>query len=426
MNDQAKNDLLTTIIEHHTDGILLVNHTRQVLFANQIAAKMLGSNPQKLVGSNYPYSLQDNTQNEIEISQPDGVCFVLESHVVQTKKPDPPLFLVTLRDITQRVRAEENLRLTAKVFENTAEGIFITDAASQIILVNRSFSEITGYTPEEVIGADAFLFHAEQRDIEFFRQMWNSLTIIGQWQGEIWNRRKDGDIYPEWLTISVVRNAKGEITNYIAIFTDISSRKHAEDRLRFLATHDPLTGLLNRDLFHDRLDQALRRARRSRMGNDDKWIVAVMLLDLDNFKLINDTLGHAIGDQVLITCADRLQTCVRMSDSVARLGGDEFTVVLESVAAPRNCARIAQKILAELARPVLLGNKEYSMRASLGISLFPWDGEDADTLLKNADIAMYNAKEKRNCYRFHTPALESENFDPSARLAENLIKPGTT
>jgi diguanylate cyclase (GGDEF)-like protein/PAS domain S-box-containing protein len=405
MNDKAKDALIETIVKHHMDGILLVDQDQQVLFANATAARFLGKTSDTLIGNPYPIPLQDIGLKEIEIPCPDSPNRILECHVTHTENNDPPLYLVTLHDVTQRARAEEHLRLTSKVFENTAEGIFITDAGSHIILVNQAFGDITGYKMDEVVGADVLLFHAEERDSEFFRQMWNSLTIIGQWQGEIWNRRKDGDVYPEWLTISVVRDHQNAITNYIGIFTDISTRKNAEERLRYLATHDPLTGLPNRDLFQDRLEQALMRARRNRSGDMSKWIVAVMLLDLDNFKLINDTLGHATGDRVLVACADRLQACVRKTDSVARLGGDEFTVILESVAVPDNCVMLAQKLLDELAQPIQLNDKEYVLHASLGISLYPWDGEDVDTLLKNADIAMYNAKEKRNCYCFHTPSL---------------------
>jgi diguanylate cyclase (GGDEF)-like protein/PAS domain S-box-containing protein len=419
LNDNAKDALIETIVKHHMDGILLVDHNQQVLFANATASRFLDKTNDTLIGSPYPLPLQDIGVKEIEIPCPGSPNRILECHVAHTENHDPPLYLVTLHDVTQRVRAEEHMRLASKVFENTAEGIFITDGTSQIILVNQAFGEITGYAPEEVMGADVLLFHAEQRDGEFFRQMWNSLSIIGQWQGEIWNRRKDGDVYPEWMTISVVRDPQGAITNYIGIFTDISTRKNAEERLRYLATHDPLTGLPNRDLFRDRLEQALMRARRNRSGDMSKWIVAVMLLDVDNFKLINDTLGHAIGDRVLVTCADRLQTCVRKTDSVARLGGDEFTVILESVAVPDNCAMVAQKILDELAQPIQLNDKEYVLHASLGISLYPWDGEDVDALLKNADIAMYNAKEKRNCYRFHTPGLVGNKSDLSTLVVHS-------
>ncbi|MGB9586014.1 MAG: diguanylate cyclase domain-containing protein, partial [Anaerolineales bacterium] len=303
--------------------------------------------------------------------------------------------------ITQRMMREQKLNLAAQAFETTPQGIFITDASGKIVMVNQAFSEITGYPSEEVQGKVAHRFHSDQRDAEFYLQMWKSLSVIGAWQGEIWNRRKDGEIYPEWVTISTVKNNQGELTNYIVIFTDISSRKHTEERLRFLATHDPLTGLPNRELFHDRLDQAIMRARRAQSGKDEKWRVAVMLLDLDNFKGINDTLGHAWGDRVLIEVAQRLQSCVRKSDSVARLGGDEFTIILEGVANRQNCELVANKVLQAIAQPFELDGRQFVLGTSIGISVYPADGEDGESLLKHADVAMYRAKQTKGCFVFY-------------------------
>jgi diguanylate cyclase (GGDEF)-like protein/PAS domain S-box-containing protein len=299
------------------------------------------------------------------------------------------------------VKKDQKLHLAAQAFETTHEGIFITDAQGKIILVNRAFSDITGYTSEEVQGKEAHHFHSDQRDSEFYLQMWKSLSVTGAWQGEIWNRRKDGEIYPEWVTISTVKDGEGNLSNYIVIFTDISSRKHAEDRLRFLATHDPLTGLPNRELFHDRLDQAIMRARRAQSGKDEKWRVAVMLLDLDNFKAINDTLGHAWGDRVLVEVAQRLQNCVRKSDSVARLGGDEFTIILEGVANRQNCELVANKVLQTISQPFELDGRNFILGTSIGISVYPMDGEDGETLLKHADVAMYRAKQTKGCFVFY-------------------------
>ena len=410
MNDQNRLLLLKTIIENHVDGILLVNDQSEILFSNQAVARIFCQPVEQLRANPFQYPLKTDGTSVIQFVRPSGDQISLEMSVIKTRKEREPIFLVTLHDITDRMQAEEHMRLTEKVFENTAEGIFITDADSQIILINQAFTDITGYMATEVTNKEAQLFHSEQRDPEFFRQMWSALTITGQWQGEIWNRRKDGDIYPEWMTISLVRDKLGNPANYIAVFTDISTRKNAEERLRFLATHDPLTALPNRDLFQDRLDQALMRSRRLRAGKDPKWIVAVMLLDLDNFKVINDTHGHPTGDQVLVAVAERLLTCVRKSDSVARLGGDEFTIILEGLADPQNCSRVAQKVLDSLAVPMRLGSKEFQLHASLGISLYPEDGEDVETLLKHADIAMYHAKETHNCYQFYQ--LEGEKTSP--------------
>jgi diguanylate cyclase (GGDEF)-like protein/PAS domain S-box-containing protein len=307
---------------------------------------------------------------------------------------------VTLHDLQSRYFMEQRQNLLAQAFETTPEGIFITDANGVILLANRAFTEITGYGTEEVLGKDALEFHCDQRDAEFYRQMWHSLTLTGAWQGEIWNRRKDGEVYPEWVTISTVKDEKGRISNYIAIFADISTRKQAEERLRFLATHDPLTGLPNRELFHDRLNQALVRSRRARIGQSEKWKLAVFLLDLDNFKEINDTLGHGWGDQTLRVVAERLQSCVRKSDTVSRLGGDEFTILLEGIANRESCNIVANKVLNAISQPIELSGQVFRLTASLGISVYPDHGEDGETLLKHADVAMYRAKKHQGCFHF--------------------------
>ncbi len=394
---------LQTVVTYHRDGILLVNESGIILYANQAAEDLLKIPPDQYDHYPFPFpfpsDLSDSTT--IEYIKPNLEKIQLEMCVQPAVCHDQPVYLITLKDITPRVLHEQKLRLAAQAFETTPEGIFITDSQGQIILVNQAFSNITGYTPVEVQGKVAHDFHHDQRDGDFYLQMWKSLSVIGAWQGEIWNRRKDGEIYPEWVTISTVKDQQGNLTNYIVIFTDISNRKHTEERLRFLATHDPLTDLPNRELFHDRLDQAIMRARRAKSGNDEKWRVAVMLLDLDNFKSINDTLGHAWGDQVLVEVAQRLQNCVRKSDSVARLGGDEFTIILEGVTNRQNCELVANKILQATAEPFELNGQKYNLSASIGISVYPGDGEYSEALLKHADVAMYRAKQIKNCFVFY-------------------------
>jgi diguanylate cyclase (GGDEF)-like protein/PAS domain S-box-containing protein len=289
------------------------------------------------------------------------------------------------------------MHLVSKAFESTAEGIFITNERADIISINKAFTEITGFSPDEVLGEQTHLFQSEHRDQEFFDQLWDSLDVTGRWQGEIWNRNKDGEIFPEWLTISTVKNERGEVTNYIGVFTDITARKKSEERLRYLATHDPLTDLPNRDLFHDRLNHALARARRTRKET------AILLLDLDNFKNINDTLGHSTGDRLLQIVAERLKACLRKSDTVARMGGDEFTFILEQIPNTNVCVIVAQKILHTLTAPFMISEHRFSITASIGISIFPDHGLDPETLLSNADKAMYRAKIKGNNYAFYEP-----------------------
>ncbi len=382
------------------EAILLVTEAGQVLFANQSAEAVLGIPVQRLFEEPFPYPLEVKQFQTIEHSRPNGEIVQLEIAVQAAYSTNGQVYLVTLQDLEARRQREGHQNLLAQAFETTPEGIFITDAEGRILLANRSFTEITGYSAAEVVGKDALAFHCDQRDAEFYHQMWHSLSLTGAWQGEIWNRRKDGEVYPEWVTISTVKDEKGRISNYIAIFADISTRKQAEERLRFLATHDPLTRLPNRELFHDRLEQALIRSRRAKAGNSEKWKAAILLLDLDNFKEINDTLGHAWGDQALVAVAERLQSCVRKSDSISRLGGDEFTILLEAIANRESCSIVANKVLQAIGQPLELGGQLFRLSASIGISIYPDHGEDRETLVKHADVAMYRAKQQKGCFRF--------------------------
>jgi diguanylate cyclase (GGDEF)-like protein/PAS domain S-box-containing protein len=291
---------------------------------------------------------------------------------------------------------EEHLRLSAKVFENAAEGIMVTDSQARIVSVNKAFTEITGYTAEEVTGQNPRLLRSEQHIPEFYKIMWTTLLETGEWQGEIWNRHKNGRAYPAWLTISAIKDEQEKITNYMGIFIDITSNKQAEEHLRYQATHDPLTNLPNRSLFQDRLKQVIALAGRSEKQ------VAVMMLDLDNFKSVNDTLGHAAGDLLLKETAKRLINCMRDCDTAARLGGDEFTVFLAELSEPQDTAVIAQRILDKMSQLFIFGKQERTVTASIGISFYPAHGNDPETLLKNADEAMYRAKKQHNCYRFFT------------------------
>lgn len=306
-------------------------------------------------------------------------------------------------DITERKEAEDRLWLAARVFESTAEGIVITDPDTTILAVNKAFTNITGYMAEEAIGRKMDLLKSGCQEAEFYRAMWDSIHRTGQWCGEIWDRRKDGEVYPRLLTISAVKNNQGEVINYIGTFSDLSSIKEAQRQLEYLANYDDLTRLPNRRLFSDRLSHALDRARRHETQ------LAVMLIDLDNFKVINDTLGHDRGDRLLQAVADRLMECVRQEDTLARLGGDEFTVLLETLTGAREVARTAERIIKALSAPFRLDDHEITITASLGISVYPSDGQDLQSLMKNADTAMYRAKAQgKNYYQFFTADLHAQ------------------
>ena len=308
----------------------------------------------------------------------------------------------TLRDMTLRESAEEKQRLYAKVFENSGEAILISDSNNRIVAVNQALEMDTGYTKGELIGKDPRILSAGKTPRETFRLMWAALQDkeAGFWQGELWDLRKDGSIYPKWAAITAVHDAKGSLTNYIASYTDISERKTSEARIAHLAHHDALTGLFNRYSLENRLAQSLLAARRENRQ------MAVIFIDLDRFKIINDTLGHHVGDLLLVEVANRLSACVRESDIVARLGGDEFVVALTSLANDMDAAHVVKKIIAALEIPCEIEGKQLHTTLSVGISFFPDNGEDVDALMKNADTAMYHAKEKgRNNFQFFSPAM---------------------
>ena len=304
--------------------------------------------------------------------------------------------LCLLADIRERKHAQERLLLSDKVFQSTQEGIVVTDGESNIISVNPAFTAVTGYLPEEVIGQNPKLLKSGRHNEAFYRAMWEDIQDWGQWQGEIWNRRKGGEVYPEWMNISAIRNLDGEAVYYVAVFSDISLVKQNEERLHRLAHFDTLTGLPNRVLVMDRLRQALIHARR--VGGQ----VGLLFLDLDRFKLVNDTLGHRAGDQLLKEVARRLQQTVREQDTVGRLGGDEFTVILPDLSSPTSAANVAGKIIDTLALPVSIDGQDIVVTTSIGIAVYPLTADSPDMLIKHADIAMYQAKnEGRNNYQYY-------------------------
>jgi len=301
---------------------------------------------------------------------------------------------------------ESRLRLAAAVFENTTEGVAITNPSAKIVSVNRAFTDITGFTETEVLGKDPRLLQSGRHDKSFYKEMWTSLKNTDQWQGEIWDRRKNGEVYPKWQSINAVRSEDGELIYYVSVFSDISSIKQSQEELHYMAHHDPLTGLPNRLLLNARLEQAIQRASRQDSH------VAVLFMDLDRFKNVNDTLGHPAGDRLLQLVADRLLNKVREEDTVARLGGDELCVVLEGLTKPSNAAKVARDIIEMLSRPFDLGGPEVFISASVGISVYPQDGLNAGALLENADAAMYQAKNQgRRRYQFYKTELAEGTLD---------------
>ncbi|MBI4985918.1 MAG: EAL domain-containing protein [Rhodocyclales bacterium] len=300
-------------------------------------------------------------------------------------------------DVVQRLRrANDELRQAASVFDHTAEGIMVTDAAAKILSVNRAFTWVTGYAASEVLGQTPKVLGSGRHDENFYRALWATLLKTGHWEGEVWNRRKNGEIYPELLTINAIRDKHGAPQNFVALFRDITQLKRTQEELERLAHFDALTGLPNRTLLGERLHHALDRIRRS--GGE----LAVMVLDLDGFKTVNDSLGHPTGDRLLQAIAQRLAAALRAEDTVARLGGDEFAVILEDLKHGGDAAEVARKLLLSLAEPVDVGGHSALVTVSIGIALYPEDGGDSIALLKAADTAMYQSKQTgRNTFHFH-------------------------
>ena len=319
------------------------------------------------------------------------------------------------RHTTALARSNAELRQAATVFENTLEGVMISDTGQHVVSVNPAFSRIAGYGPEEFLGRNPRELRSDRHEADFFQRMAEALGQHGYWQGEIWNRRKDGEEYPGWTSISAIQDEAGRISHYAEVFSDISALKESEAKLDQLAHHDPLTGLPNRLLLDARMERALSRASRHSRK------VAVMFIDLDRFKNVNDTLGHPAGDLLLQQVAARITACVREQDTVSRLGGDEFAVVLEEVGHANAISLVARKILGALSEKISLYGHEVFISGSVGISLYPDDGQDTTTLFKNADSALYRAKDQgRDNYQFYTEELTTQ---AEARLeAENDLR----
>jgi diguanylate cyclase (GGDEF)-like protein/PAS domain S-box-containing protein len=337
-----------------------------------------------------------------EQSQLEGLDLGADDYL--TKPVVTTVLRARVRNILQRKRAEAQLRLAAHVFEHSGEAIMVTDRSNCIVEVNPAFSRMTGYTSEEVRGQNPRILSSGRATPEDYRAMWQAILERGFWQGEMCDRRKDGEIYPKLLTISVVRNVRGEIDFHIASFANISEQKATEEKIRRVAHHDALTGLPNRLYLQIGLEQILASAKRE---NEE---VAVMFIDLDRFKIINDTLGHNVGDGLLVEVAQRLKNCMRESDLVARLGGDEFVVALAGDDVINTAAHVAENILGSLALPYRIEGHVLHSSTSIGISLYPHDGDSIDSLMKTADTAMYHAKAMgRNNFQFFSPEMNQSS-----------------
>jgi len=420
------------------DAVYLLDLNEQVLRANRAFYRLFGLAPEQVIGRTidvlmHPHGEKDEcpvcrarrlredayvTMDADDPSNPVGCPIEVSIRIIRGDQDQPIGMLVGIKDLTRARQTEEQLRLAASVFEGSQEGIMILGADHRIVDVNQAFSTITGYTAEAVAGQLLrTVLNAEQFEQQACERLWAMVDEDGSWQGEVWYRRADGEVFPAWQNLSVVKNAQGEPMRYIGVFTDVSEKKASEERIHHLAHYDLLTDLPNRVLLQDRLQGALERMRR--VGHQ----LAVLFLDLDRFKNVNDSLGHPVGDRLLQVVAHRLNAVVRDQDTVARLGGDEFLVILEDLHDPQHAGVVARKILERMHEPARVEPHDIYIGASIGISVFPGDGQDAEALIKNADTAMYRAKEMgRNNYQFYTPemtrlSLERFELERGLRLA---------
>ncbi len=429
---QHQHALLNTIIENIPGGVSLLDGERNFVAVNREFRRLL----------DLPDSLFERmpvAAHELARFSAGGADIIddapraPEPYVFERTRPNgttievrgAPLpdggFVTIYTDITARRKSEERLQLAEKVFDNSPDAIMISDHDNRIVSINEAFTQITGFAPEDVLGEDPRILASGRHDAEFYRRMWDELKRNGHWAGEIWDRRKSGETYPKWMTISaVVDRHTGKLTHYVTMFSDITERKTAEQRIHYLAHHDALTGLPNRFSLEARLDQACVEARRH------AWNVAVLFIDLDRFKVINDTLGHHVGDQLLIEVARRFTGSIRETDMVARLGGDEFVIVLPDLKTPSDAATVADKIIGALSTAIVVDGNELHTSPSVGISVYPDDGGDSDTIMRNADTAMYHAKTLgRNNFQFYAEEMNrnaSERLDIERRLRQALAK----
>ncbi len=417
------NECYQRAIFNATPDAMLISDTRGIITqVNQQADLLLGYGLGELVGQSIevlvpesfrakhpethakfvaePVTRPLKTGRTLQARRKDGSTFDVDISVSPIKTEQGLFFASALRDVTLSKQAEAHLRVAAIAFESN-EPMVITDVENIILQVNRAFTESTGYSKEEAVGQKINLLKSGRHDADFYAEMWAGIERDGTWQGEIWDRRKNGEIYPKWLIVSVVKGDNGEVTHYVGTHIDITERKAAEEQIKQLAFFDPLTQLPNRRLLQERLKHGIDVERR-----DGKQL-ALLMLDLDRFKAVNDSLGHLAGDELLQQVSARISNRLRDVDMVARLGGDEFVVLLEDIAHPEDAARVAEHIIADLSKSFCLAQgEEVQIGASIGISLYPQHGENIDILMDHADSALYQAKDAgRGCFAYFSEDL---------------------
>lgn len=425
---------LSGLFDALRDLLFIIDPQGSILHYNRAVTDLLGYESGELVGQPFVSLSPPTRQAALEktfadmvsgrrstcstpVLHRDGSKVTVEIRIAPGYWNGKPALLGVLQDISERLLAEERQKLAASVFDNAHEGIMVTDPQGSIVEVNSTFSELTGYAREEAIGHSADLLKSGHHAPEFYLEMWKTIREEGFWRGEVWNRKKNGEIFVELLTISTVRDRQGEISHFVGIFSDITLLKEHQQRLEHLAHFDPLTQLPNRMLLADRMQLAMAQTERS--GK----ILGVCYLDLDGFKPVNDLYGHATGDRLLIEVAQRLKSCVRGGDTVSRLGGDEFVMLLSGLESVHECDLAVGRVIQLLTQPFQIGGHSIAISASIGVTLFPHDGADADALLRHADQAMYEAKQGgRNRHHLFDP--ENDRRARQRREEVNEVRRG--
>ncbi len=417
------------------DGIIEMDSSGIVAFWNQAAEKIFGISSDEALGQDLhqlivPQRFQIEFQRNFKHFQKSGTGQIIGKPVeivgvhkdgreipldiaIATLKLDKGYGAIGIvRDITLRKEAEQQQKLSASIIMHALQGIIVTDSSENIQLVNPAFKKITGYSLEDVIGEKPSILSSGRQDESFYIKLWQDLQKTGFWEGEIWNRRADGTIYPEWLSLNVIRDSDNKITNYVGMFSDISTLKKAEEELERLAYFDMLTGIPNRMLFTEHLNQMIKDVRRDKTSKN-----ALLFIDLDYFKQVNDAHGHEIGDLLLQEVVSRMSPIIREVDTIARYGGDEFVIILRKIKDKTICQKIADNIIVALAKPFYLKGAKCRIGASIGIAIYPDDASSANNLLKCADNALYHAKKTgRNNYQFFRESIREDNSYSTIQL----------
>lgn len=422
-NVEEEHRLHTRVFDSVNEGILITDTNGVIISVNPSFTKITGYQEEEVIGrktnilSSGKHSLHfyiemwsdihetGTWQGEIWNKRKNGELFLeyLRIDTVRDEEGNLTNYVGVFSDITKSKKNDTDLRLYSRVFENASEGVMITDTSGVIISINPEFTNTTGYTANEVIGKRPNILHSGRHERDFYITMWATIHDKGSWQGEIWNKKKSGEIYPEWLSINAVKDEDGQIINYVGIFSDITQQKRSEEELTRLAHFDNLTGLGNRFYFQKKLTQVIDEAE---IRNE---MVGIVFIDLNRFKLVNDTLGHAIGDQLLIIFAERLKNTLKDTAFLARLGGDEFTLIIPRVEKIKNIKSLLVKVLRSVEKPVKLEDQEIIPTCSMGVSIYPSNSNSIDKLMRQADTAMYRAKEQGKSYQFYDEGMLVEN-----------------